>query len=133
MSEAFDLMVSTTTPQEVFLDEAKAVSDAVRLLRGSGRTPDVQYSSENEPFGEWRRKAACLDLDPNLFFPAGEGLAAQEQAKKAKKICGSCAVQAQCLDFAVTTKQESGIWGGKTEAEIKSLLRANARSKRTKQ
>lgn len=31
---------------------------------------------------------------------------------KAKAFCGICAVQSECLDYAVSTNQGSGVWGG---------------------
>ena len=40
---------------------------------------------------------------------------------KAKAICGACAVRAECLEYALKTDQEHGIWGGLTEAERRTL------------
>jgi len=39
--------------------------------------------------------------------------------------CGTCPVQQQCLDFALKTRQEFGIWGGTTEDERRTLNRAS--------
>jgi len=41
----------------------------------------------------------------------------------AKTICGACPVQPECLDFALKTRQEFGIWGGTTEDERRMLAR----------
>lgn len=35
-----------------------------------------------------------------------------EGAQKAFSICAICQISAECLDFALDTQQEYGIWGG---------------------
>lgn len=72
---------------------------------------------------EWRREAACKDIDPNLFFPIGVTGPAVSQIETAKSICSGCPVKTQCLDFAITTNQEFGVWGGTTEDERRVLRR----------
>ena len=72
---------------------------------------------------EWRREAACKDLDPNLFFPIGVTGPAVDQIAAAKSICAQCSVSTACLDFAITTNQEFGVWGGTTEDERRVLRR----------
>lgn len=72
---------------------------------------------------EWRRDAACKDLDPNLFFPIGVTGPAVDQIAAAKSICNQCPVRGECLDFAITTNQEFGVWGGTTEDERRVLRR----------
>ena len=65
----------------------------------------------------WRLRAACLSMDPDLFFPiseVGEGI---EQTARAKAVCAGCPVPAECLAFALATRQAHGIWGGQTERE----------------
>ncbi|MDE0231097.1 MAG: WhiB family transcriptional regulator [bacterium] len=66
---------------------------------------------------DWRDLAACLDSDPNLFFPIGSTGPAVAQIAMATAICGECAVQAECLDYALNTNQESGVWGGLSEED----------------
>lgn len=72
---------------------------------------------------EWRPRAACKDLDPNLFFPIGVTGPAVDQIAAAKSICEGCPVRGECLDFAITTNQEFGVWGGTTEDERRVLRR----------
>lgn len=72
---------------------------------------------------EWRQDAACRDLDPDLFFPIGVTGPAVAQIAEAKSVCSSCPVADECLEFAITTNQEFGIWGGKTEDERRALRR----------
>ncbi len=81
----------------------------------------------------WRRLAACRDEDTDLFFPNGETGDALEQAELAKAICAGCPVRLECLEFALTTNQPYGIFGGLTEAERKSLRRRRVRERREAQ
>jgi WhiB family transcriptional regulator, redox-sensing transcriptional regulator len=76
---------------------------------------------------DWRHKAACLDLDPELWFPAGTTGPAVEQAERAKAVCRSCEVITQCLEWAMETRQDAGIWGGLDEDERRVLRRTRYR------
>ena len=60
----------------------------------------------------WRRAAACRDLDPGLFFPVGFTGAAAQQIAEAKAVCRGCPVRLACLQFALVSNQECGVWGG---------------------
>jgi WhiB family redox-sensing transcriptional regulator len=72
----------------------------------------------------WRNRSACRDSDPDVFFPVGSTGSAVEQIEAARRICGACSVRAECLDFALATNQEAGIWGGTTEDERRKLRKA---------
>jgi WhiB family redox-sensing transcriptional regulator len=72
---------------------------------------------------EWRRDAICRDTDPELFFPVGTTGYALVQIERAKQVCSECSVSRQCLDFALETNQDSGIWGGLTEEERRVIRR----------
>jgi len=64
----------------------------------------------------WREKAACLDSDPDIFF-VDRG----HPITKARRICRDCPVQQECLDYAVTTDQNFGVWGGLRARERREL------------
>lgn len=72
---------------------------------------------------EWRDLAACVGHDPNIFFPAGETGPAAEQIQYAKRVCGGCDVQDECLAYAIETNQVGGVWGGLTEDERRPVRR----------
>jgi WhiB family transcriptional regulator, redox-sensing transcriptional regulator len=76
----------------------------------------------NAEYG-WRAEALCRDTDPELFFPIGTTGAALVQIEHARAVCRQCPVQADCLDFALSTNQDSGIWGGTSEEERRVLRR----------
>jgi len=74
--------------------------------------------------GRWRAQAACRDVDPDLFFPVGVTGPAEIQIAQAKAVCGACQVREECLEFAVDTNQEYGVWGGTSEEERRAIRRA---------
>jgi len=79
---------------------------------------------------DWRDKAACLTADPELFFPIGNTGPAVEQIEKAKAVCATCPVTEMCLQYALDTSQDSGVWGGLSEDERRALKRRAARARR---
>ena len=78
---------------------------------------------------DWRDKAACLTADPELFFPVGNTGPAVDQIEKAKAVCGRCTVTEICLQYALETGQDSGVWGGLSEDERRALKRRAARAR----
>jgi WhiB family transcriptional regulator, redox-sensing transcriptional regulator len=78
---------------------------------------------------DWRDDGACLQADPDLFFPVAAAGPALDQIDQAKQICQACPVQQRCLAWALELGIESGIWGGATEDERRAI-RAAARHRR---
>ena len=74
--------------------------------------------------GDWRNVASCRDTDPDLFFPIGTTGPALEQIEAARAVCMECPAQEPCLEFALATNQESGVWGGTSEEERRKLRRS---------
>lgn len=79
---------------------------------------------------EWRMHASCRSTGPDLFFPAGATGPALDQIEAAKSVCEQCPVQAPCLEFAIATHQDSGVWGATSEEERRSLRRQRTRAAR---
>lgn len=69
----------------------------------------------------------CRSVDPDLFYAhedvRGRGLLAQENS--AKKVCGTCYVQAECLAYALEKNEKFGVWGGTTARERLRMRRSN--------
>jgi WhiB family redox-sensing transcriptional regulator len=63
-------------------------------------------------------------VDSDLFFPVGVTGPAVDQIAAAKAVCATCPVQSECLEFAIATNQEYGVWGGTSEEERRVLRRA---------
>ena len=78
----------------------------------------------------WRDRAACLVVDPELFFPIGNTGPALLQIEEAKVVCGRCEVVGPCLSWAVESRQEDGVWGGQSADERRAVKRHNARAHR---
>ncbi|WP_329264342.1 MULTISPECIES: WhiB family transcriptional regulator [unclassified Streptomyces] len=70
---------------------------------------------------QWRERAACLHVDPELFFPISNSGPLLRQIDEAKAVCGRCPVAEQCLEWAVRVGQADGIWGGTTEWERRAM------------
>lgn len=72
---------------------------------------------------DWMQHGSCRSHPADWWFPEhGNGLGEQ-----AKTVCQTCPVQAPCLDYALTRKEE-GVWGGLTSTERRALLRNTARA-----
>ncbi len=101
------------------------------LLLGGfhGRRPDPKYDRRTIPM-DWRHRAVCLDEDPELFFPIGNTGPALLQIEEAKAVCRRCPVTEVCLQWALESGQDAGVWGGLSEEERRSLKRRNARARR---
>ncbi len=78
----------------------------------------------------WRNQAICRDTDPDLFFPIGTTGQALLQIARAKEVCGECPVSTECLEYALETNQDSGIWGGLDEEQRRAIRRQNAARQR---
>jgi WhiB family redox-sensing transcriptional regulator len=70
---------------------------------------------------DWRDQAACCDIDPELFFPIGNVGPALVQIGQAKQVCARCPVRVPCLEWALESGQEAGVWGGTSEDERRAL------------
>ncbi|MER7131573.1 WhiB family transcriptional regulator [Streptosporangium saharense] len=76
---------------------------------------------------DWRHRAACRDVDPELFFPIGNTGPALMQIEEAKQVCRTCNVSEACLKWALESGQDAGVWGGLSEDERRALKRRTAR------
>ena len=60
----------------------------------------------------WLRSAACVGEDPELFFPTGRSASAKLQAEREA-----------CLEWALETGADHGVWGALDEDERTALRR----------
>ena len=73
---------------------------------------------------DWRGVSACRDTDPDLFFPVGTtGPAIEQIDERQGRLLRRARPSSRCLEFALTTNQDSGIWGGTSEEERRKLRR----------
>lgn len=64
----------------------------------------------------WQDQALCAQTDPEAFFPEKGG-----STREAKRVCASCEVRAECLEYALANDERFGIWGGLSERERRRL------------
>ena len=67
----------------------------------------------------WQERALCAETDPESFFPEKGG-----STREAKRICASCEVRGECLEYALENDERFGIGGGLSERERRRLKRA---------
>ena len=71
------------------------------------------------------KRAQCVGEAPAVFFPSdGVGVL------RAQKICASCPVIDECLDYALANHISHGVWGGASERQRRRLQ--NQRRQRLK-
>lgn len=66
----------------------------------------------------WQELSSCRGVEPEVFFPVSE-----DDAWRAKEICGVCPVKAECLVFSLQNRERYGVWGGVTEKERIEMTR----------
>ena len=75
----------------------------------------ISAQTDADPGPDWRTRAACLDRDPELFFPRPSDRDGEDEAIA---ICWGCPVEADCLADAMQVEKglsasnRWGIWGG---------------------
>ena len=73
----------------------------------------------------WHERAACRGPNHVIFFPPPRLERRSEKRARearAKEICTTCAVQSSCLDYALSIREQHGVWGGLTENERREIL-----------
>jgi WhiB family transcriptional regulator, redox-sensing transcriptional regulator len=81
-------------------------------------SPQLLAEARSDTARTWASQALCVGANPESFFPPGDG-----PAIEARRICAMCPVRGQCLAYAVTADEPSGIWGGLDARERHSLRR----------
>lgn len=64
----------------------------------------------------WQERALCAQTDPEAFFPEKGG-----STRDAKRVCQSCEVRVECLEYALEQDERFGIWGGLSERERRRM------------
>jgi WhiB family transcriptional regulator, redox-sensing transcriptional regulator len=74
----------------------------------------------------WKDDGACRGANPDLWF-----IKSPEFVDAARQICERCPVRRDCLEHALNTPEEYGMWGGVTEQERRAIKRKRAAVART--
>ena len=82
------------------------------------------------PDRDWEDDGACRGMTPALFYPpegtGGRG-AGSDVYRNAREVCHACPVIAECREYALTTREPYGMWGGLTPAERRAIMAARGR------
>lgn len=82
------------------------------------------YTDDHVRPETWMSGATCATTDPELWFPKHGDLPTAEHAKR---ICReACPVRDQCLEYALRTNQQAGIWAGLSPKTLQRLRRERA-------
>jgi WhiB family redox-sensing transcriptional regulator len=76
----------------------------------------LEFEMDDEGALGWQERALCAQTDPEAFFPEKGG-----STREAKKVCLSCDVRGECLEYALSNDERFGIWGGLSERERRKL------------
>jgi WhiB family transcriptional regulator, redox-sensing transcriptional regulator len=104
-----------------------AVRHGGRLHQEPDRSKEASHVEEWEELNlllgvdeeaSWQERALCAQTDPEAFFPEKGG-----STREAKRVCLSCEVQSECLEYALENDERFGIWGGLSERERRKLKR----------
>jgi WhiB family redox-sensing transcriptional regulator len=71
----------------------------------------------------WKQAAACRGADPDIFYPV-----VPDDVTEAMAFCSTCPVRNDCLDYALTNREDQGIWGGTTGDQRRRIRREMARA-----
>ena len=93
--------------------EESSLPRAVTLSSLEQLDQDHRYLFRS-PLGLGWGAAECRTVDPELFFPIGEG---DGRKRAAVSVCSRCDVRAECLELAMDDPSLQGIWGGTDEGE----------------
>lgn len=98
--------VKNSNIDEVKIKKSKKNSNMLKIIHGFEDISELN----------WQDDALCAQTDPEAFFPEKGG-----STRDAKKVCNSCSVKSQCLEYALSNDERFGIWGGLSERERRKL------------
>lgn len=101
--------------QQLYSDTVKLHSNGNEVLKPRGNLID-----ELPTRPAWQRSAACRTTRTKIFYPFDSK---EDEIQFAKSICDQCEVQQQCLDYAMSRREDNGVWGGLSEEERRDIRR----------
>lgn len=88
---------------------------AYRFTVRMDELPIPEYDAEHT----WMLSGLCREREPSFFFPSdGVGV------ERARRVCATCPVVDECLEYALAHRIEHGVWGGASERERRRILRS---------
>jgi WhiB family transcriptional regulator, redox-sensing transcriptional regulator len=90
-----------------------------RRVERAYTVPELSILTNDSEDGGWQERALCAQTDPESFFPEKGG-----STREAKKVCLTCEVRQDCLEYALLNDERFGIWGGLSERERRKLKKS---------
>lgn len=118
-------VVPAVPPETITIPDEKAEDD---------QSPDdtsAQNPASSASRVPWRQRSACAGPQRVYFFPPSQVERKDERLARedrAKTICAMCPVRTPCLEWALSTREPEGIWGGLDEAERKRVVARSAKA-----
>ena len=69
----------------------------------------------------WQPVALCRGNHSHLFFPPNTSERKEERERRELRAKAVCPVQTDCLEYAMESTEQYGIWGGFTETERRQI------------
>lgn len=66
---------------------------------------------------EWQARAACAGMSPDDWFHDDRS----SNYDAAKRVCATCTVRDECLQFAIDNGERYGVWGGLSPKQRRAL------------
>ena len=76
----------------------------------------------------WLADAICAGVNPDVFFPTTTEDVALSEAE-ARSYCVRCPVKDACRDYAISTREEMGVWGGMNFKERDTYMKRRRRER----
>lgn len=96
-------------------------------LQATGMCRPINYTAILEGLPkppQWMNNASCAQVGGDIWHPEQGGRVAPE----AKRICASCPVREQCLEYALEMGDDYGVYAGTSAGERRKLRRARAKA-----
>jgi WhiB family transcriptional regulator, redox-sensing transcriptional regulator len=78
----------------------------------------------NQEDASWMQYGNCNSSNRIFFFSVDKN-----HERAAIKICSSCSVKNECLEYAVANNIAHGVWGGTSEMRRRSMKRLRAQQR----
>jgi WhiB family redox-sensing transcriptional regulator len=110
-------VVSNSVRQDRWVEGANIVTiHQVSPVQSEAARELYLLEGDGNDEGGWQERGLCAQTDPEAFFPEKGG-----STREAKKVCLTCDVRQECLEYALAHDERFGIWGGLSERERRKL------------
>ena len=113
LAEVIDITPTVESHVRQDVEQTVGRKSVALTVKVSHELPLLDDGTKKE---DWRIAALCAQTDQEAFFPEKGG-----STRAAKKVCLTCEVREECLEYALGNDERHGIWGGLSERERRKL------------